>query len=658
MKSNLFIAATLLLAASLTGCSDENSADLKSEDFSVKASMGIQSRTTLNGDGTTTVWSEGDQLYLFGGNSNATMTLVSGAGQRNATFRGPVNGYPSELTKALYPVPVKNGDAFTYEFPAEITYSKNSNAPMLGTRSNSDGQIYFSYLTPLVRISLTDLNSNQVNVLKLKMTGITGNATVNLEDGKLEFSDDAARGSEVTVTIPEDITQCYVDIPVPAGTYDGYEVKLNNTTLKSSNDTRELGVNDAVVIGEEVLTEYIAFSTNILGSDEALEVDYAVLGSDGLGYFYNYQDDNPQLPERMTVWDGTQEEIPDESANLVVNFDEQGYPVNIVHPDFTVVLDNHSGSTFDAFVTTTDGESAIFEDVELQDDMTWDEYLQELEQPASRAGFTPSIGTVNRVVGFIGCAISMSADISTSNTGIANVVRWGLTSISCRSNIFSMANNMNWVNNSEQLSNSVNVIFNVTAITNCITPDDATGLTTCFTDVITTVVIIVEEIVNDRQDDIQLGNGALVSGNGAVKITLTWDKPSDIDLHCVDPSGYHIYYADRYSSGTNGYLDFDNIPGFPTCTDPENIYFEAPAPSGRYEIYLHYFSDSHSSGPVNYNVLIMINGVGKTYQGVISNVGDVVPIETFVIGGDEPETRTTGMFRPITWDWTKLPAKD
>lgn len=622
------------------------------------ASMDKQSRTALDNSGSTVVWSEGDQIYLFGGNSNATVTLVSGAGQTSATFRGGVNGFPSELEKALYPVPTIAGDVFTYEFPSEIAYSKSSNAPMLGGVAGN-GQIRFVYLTPLVRIPLVNLDSSRDHIMTLEMRGITGTATVNLEEGKLEFAEGATRGNSVTVTIPEGMTQCYVDIPVPAGTYDGYKVTLDNAVLKSSTTSNTLGVMDAYIIGDEtqIPTSYVAFSTEeVLGNGEGLEdVDYAVLGSDGLGYLYKFQDNSQELPQRMTVWDGTQEDIVDESAKLVVNFNDEGLPVNICHPDFTIVISNHEGNKFDAFVTTTTGESAIFEDVELQDDMTWDEYLQELE-PQSRAAFRPSISTVNRVVGFISCAISVSTDISSANNGIGQIVRWGLTSINCNSGFFSFGHTANWINTPDQLATSTEIITGISAITNCVTPGNSEGVTTCFTNAIVTVVVIADVVVGEHQDDINLGNGALMSGNGDVKITLTWDKPSDIDLHCVDPSGFHIYYANRHSTGTNGFLDFDNIPGFPDCTDPENIYFAAPAPAGQYEVYLHYFSDHNNQGPVNYNVLIMKNGVGKTYQGVISDVDDIVPIETFIIG--EQETRSAGMYRPITWDWTKLPAKN
>lgn len=244
MKKNLYFAASLMLAASLYSCSSEDNELLKSEGFSVTAGIGNESRTTLQDDGVTVVWSEGDQIYLFGGNSHATMTIVSGVGETNGTFNGPVNGFPSELTYALYPVPQVNGGTYTYELASEITYSENSNAPMLGSLNGRN--ITFANLVPLVRIPLTNLDATRTNTLTLTIEGITGTAVVNLENGTLTFPA-TGMGDVVTVTIPEGVTDCNVDIPVPAGTYNGYEIKLNGNVIASKAAPLPLNVNGVAI---------------------------------------------------------------------------------------------------------------------------------------------------------------------------------------------------------------------------------------------------------------------------------------------------------------------------------------------------------------------------------------------------------------------------
>ena len=248
MKKNLFYAASLLLAAAtFAGCSNEESEGLQQNAFSVEAGIGFQqSRTTLQDDDETVVWSKGDQIYLFGGNSNATMTLVEGEGETTATFRGGVNGFTSQLTHALYPVPAVSGNTYTYEFPAEIAYSENSNAPMLG--SYTSGNVQFENLTAMVRIPLKNLDAGKENVVTLTMTGITGTATVNVEEGSLEFPQ-TGMGDEVTVTIPAGVTECFVDVPVPAKAYEGFSVELNGNVIasKTFETAEELGTTDVAV---------------------------------------------------------------------------------------------------------------------------------------------------------------------------------------------------------------------------------------------------------------------------------------------------------------------------------------------------------------------------------------------------------------------------
>ena len=49
-------------------------------------------------------------------------------------------------------------------------------------------------------------------------------------------------------------------------------------------------------------------------------------------------------------------------------------------------------------------------------------------------------------------------------------------------------------------------------------------------------------------------------GTGDVQVSLVWDKPSDIDLHVVDPDGEEIYYGNT-ASASGGRLDLDSNAG-------------------------------------------------------------------------------------------------
>ena len=110
------------------------------------------------------------------------------------------------------------------------------------------------------------------------------------------------------------------------------------------------------------------------------------------------------------------------------------------------------------------------------------------------------------------------------------------------------------------------------------------------------------------------GIGALESGFGALKATLSWNFYADIDLHAVEPSGYHICYSSKTSYVSGGYLDVDNTYGGPGSV--ENIYWET-AEDGNYHIYIDYYGPGHSGhgGETGIcTVSVFYRGVGKTYD--------------------------------------------
>ena len=50
-----------------------------------------------------------------------------------------------------------------------------------------------------------------------------------------------------------------------------------------------------------------------------------------------------------------------------------------------------------------------------------------------------------------------------------------------------------------------------------------------------------------------------VGTSGDVQISVSWDAPSDVDLHVVEPSGEELYYG-HSTSATGGQLDVDSNP--------------------------------------------------------------------------------------------------
>ncbi len=380
---------------------------------------------------------------------------------------------------------------------------------------------------------------------------------------------------------------------------------------------------------EQELLDYVYFDNN-LGEI----VDYAILGLDGSGYFYEYQDVNPNVPKRVSIYDGNTEKL-----NLEVNFDEEGLPANILSEEFSIVLGNYENDAFDAVIITKSGESQILEDIALEG-ITMDEYLNGINSSMTRAASNSVLTWTNAIIGAVGCGLSIAA--APTGVGLA------LTVIGCTGAILDIANAAGWLETPTGSAEVNLIIGHYANIASCADIKNPVEVAGCFTGLIGNVTAIADYIFNANSDDVALGEGALVSGNGNIKITLTWDNYSDIDLHCVDPSGYHIYYANKVST-TGGFLDYDNVIGF----GPENIYFD-PAPEGAYHVYLHYFAENQGVNSVNYKVVIFNDGVGQTYEGTITGQGSYVDIATILFGTISNETRGV-YYCPI--DWNNLPIK-
>ncbi len=111
-------------------------------------------------------------------------------------------------------------------------------------------------------------------------------------------------------------------------------------------------------------------------------------------------------------------------------------------------------------------------------------------------------------------------------------------------------------------------------------------------------------------------------GTGDVQVSLAWDKPSDIDLYVVEPSGEEIYYGHK-SSATGGTLDLDSNAA---CSidhkNNENITWEdGAAPRGTYTVRVNNYS---ACSQTNINCVITINVSGKapvTYTHTFTDSG-------------------------------------
>jgi hypothetical protein len=111
-------------------------------------------------------------------------------------------------------------------------------------------------------------------------------------------------------------------------------------------------------------------------------------------------------------------------------------------------------------------------------------------------------------------------------------------------------------------------------------------------------------------------------GAGEVQISVSWDTPSDVDLHVVTPTGEEIYYSNQTASG--GTLDLDSNAG---CSidnvNNENVTWPSgTSPSGTYTVRVDYWS---SCGATSTNYVVTINIAGRAaqvFQGNFTGGGD------------------------------------
>lgn len=162
------------------------------------------------------------------------------------------------------------------------------------------------------------------------------------------------------------------------------------------------------------------------------------------------------------------------------------------------------------------------------------------------------------------------------------------------------------------------------AIDNPALPAEVTSFTdlTGFIDHETTIVVEKKE---ENSELIDNAEGSLSTADGFVKVTLTWDFVSDLDLHVEDPDGYHIYWG-KPTSPNGGWLDTDNMVAY----GPENITWTDSDQQGFYRVFIHHYKGSNSG---NYTVRVQIGDMSKMFFGQIA-AEQIVQITFFNLKGE------------------------
>jgi hypothetical protein len=109
--------------------------------------------------------------------------------------------------------------------------------------------------------------------------------------------------------------------------------------------------------------------------------------------------------------------------------------------------------------------------------------------------------------------------------------------------------------------------------------------------------------------------GLLMSGTGDVKVTLSFDRLHDLDLHVVEPNGDEIFY-DQSMSSTGGQLDLDSGSRcMPSTANAENVFWPpGGAPAGEYRVFVQNYQQC-SPGDITFTVRVSYDSVVNTYTG-------------------------------------------
>lgn len=110
-------------------------------------------------------------------------------------------------------------------------------------------------------------------------------------------------------------------------------------------------------------------------------------------------------------------------------------------------------------------------------------------------------------------------------------------------------------------------------------------------------------------------------GTGDIQATLRWETVDDLDLAVTDPSGQTVFYRNpRVRSGGQQDVDANADCIKPVAKPVENIFWPTGgAPAGKYTIEARLYRRCAASGPVPFNLTVLVQGETKELTGTVDN---------------------------------------
>lgn len=134
------------------------------------------------------------------------------------------------------------------------------------------------------------------------------------------------------------------------------------------------------------------------------------------------------------------------------------------------------------------------------------------------------------------------------------------------------------------------------------------------------------------ENDAGVGRDAVVVYSNVprrdVKVVMTWDTPTDIDLHVIDPNKEECFYSSKETK-IGGQLDHDDTDGF----GPETFML-SNAIEGTYVVKTKYYGGSAGQTRVKITV-ILFEGTPKEerkdYYRLLTRAGEFVEVCSFEV---------------------------
>ena len=103
---------------------------------------------------------------------------------------------------------------------------------------------------------------------------------------------------------------------------------------------------------------------------------------------------------------------------------------------------------------------------------------------------------------------------------------------------------------------------------------------------------------------------------GYLTITLSWDTPCDLDLHCTTPDGGKISYEHPVHGG--GKLDIDANASQRMDQPIENIFFASRPAPGSYKLEVNNYASRIGTGDTAFTLLVEIGGASHRFQSAVA----------------------------------------